>query len=129
VVLTGVSTLSLRSPSLASSRSASFSCFVALAFSLSSRVVTRRSCGHLAYGVSENEGRRGRGTYLGRREVWGGRTGDWWVVVVMAGGKQATWEWLAGRFQIWAEPGRRVPRVRHIYLSSLNFQAVVAQLA
>ena len=33
------------------------------------------------------------------------------------GGKQATWEWLEGRFQIWAGPGRRAPRVGHIYLS------------
>src|SRR6266702_2572896 len=45
------------------------------------------------------------------------------------GGKQVTWEWLEGRFQIWAGPGRQAPRVGHIYLSFPSRQAVMAQLA
>ena len=51
------------------------------------------------------------------------------MVVAVVGSKQATWEWLAGGFQIWAVPGRRIPKVGYIYLSSLLRQAVMAQLA
>jgi hypothetical protein len=51
------------------------------------------------------------------------------LVVVVVGRKQATWEWLAARFQIWVSPGRRAPRVGHLDLSSIFRQAAMAQLA
>jgi hypothetical protein len=48
--------------------------------------------------------------------------------VVVVGSKQATWEWLAGHFQIWAGLGCWAPRVGRIYLHNAHERIMCDQI-